>query len=95
VRTQVQEVIDDIRPVVQADGADIALVDVDPDSGVVVIDLHVPGYGCASSTAPLLAGVERILRDRVPGVTSVTQECGADATCDSTAGPCRHHSQSA
>ena len=52
--------------------------------GVVVVDLHVPGYGCATSTAPLLAGVERIMRDRVPGVASVVQECGADATL-------RHH----
>jgi Fe-S cluster biogenesis protein NfuA len=95
VRTQVQDVIDDIRPVVQADGADIALVSVDPDAGLVVVDLHVPGYGCATSTAPLLAGVERIMRDRVPGVASVVQECGADATCDTTAGPCRHHHQTA
>lgn len=70
VREQVQVVIDLIRPAVQADGGDIELVDVAAD-GVVSIRFHGACHGCPSSTMTLHHGIERNLRERVPGVTKV------------------------
>ena len=70
LRGRVQEVINLIRPAVQADGGDIELVDVDA-AGVVQIRFHGACHGCPSSTMTLQNGIERNLRDMVPEVTQV------------------------
>jgi Fe-S cluster biogenesis protein NfuA len=70
VRERVQNVINLIRPAVQADGGDIELVDV-TDAGVVQIRFHGACHGCPSSTMTLHMGIERNLRERVPEVTQV------------------------
>ena len=63
-------VIEKIRPAVQADGGDIAFRGIDRH-GVVTVELSGACVSCPASTMTLKAGVERILKDRVPGVTSV------------------------
>jgi Fe-S cluster biogenesis protein NfuA len=68
---KVQEVIEVIRPVIQADKGDIILVDVDESTGLVSVELVGACASCPASTQTLKAGVERIMRDRVPGVTEV------------------------
>lgn len=70
VRERVQNVINLIRPAVQADGGDIELVDV-KDDGVVEIRFHGACHGCPSSTMTLQMGIERNLREKVPEVTAV------------------------
>jgi Fe-S cluster biogenesis protein NfuA len=70
VRERVQNVINLIRPAVQADGGDIELVDVS-NQGVVQIRFHGACNGCPSSTMTLQMGIERNLRERVPEVTQV------------------------
>jgi Fe-S cluster biogenesis protein NfuA len=70
LRQRVQDVINLIRPAVQADGGDIELVDVDA-AGVVQIRFHGACHGCPSSTMTLQFGIERNLRERVPEVTQV------------------------
>lgn len=69
--------IDVIRPAIQADGGDILLKSFDENTGVVTVELTGACVACPASTLTLKLGVERILKDRVPGVTSVEQ-CGAD-----------------
>ena len=71
VDQQVAQTIEKIRPAVQADGGDIFLRGVDADTGVVTVELVGACVSCPSSTVTLKAGVERILKDRVPGVTEV------------------------
>jgi Fe-S cluster biogenesis protein NfuA len=71
MRDQVEATIEIIRPALQADGGDIVLRDVDEDTGLVSVELVGACVGCPSSNQTLKAGVERILRDRVDGVTSV------------------------
>jgi Fe-S cluster biogenesis protein NfuA len=71
VREKVAEVIEVIRPAVQADGGDLALIDVDEASGVVTVELSGACVSCPASTVTLKAGIERILKDRVEGVTEV------------------------
>ena len=59
-----------IRPALQADGGDLILLGVD-DDGTVNLQLVGACGGCPMSMMTLKAGIERILTDRVPGVTSV------------------------
>ncbi len=70
LRQRVQDVINLIRPAVQADGGDIELVDVDA-AGLVQIRFHGACHGCPSSTMTLQNGIERNLREMVPEVTQV------------------------
>lgn len=67
----VAQVIEAIRPAVQADDGDIFLRGVDEDTGVVSVELVGACVSCPASTVTLKAGVERILKDRVEGVTEV------------------------
>ncbi len=71
MREQVEATIAIIRPALQADGGDIVLHDVDEATGLVSVELVGACVGCPSSNQTLKAGVERIMRDRVDGVTSV------------------------
>ena len=70
LRDRVAAVIDTLRPVVQSDGGDLELVDVDED-GVVSVRLHGACVGCPSAGMTLSLGVERNLKQRVPEVTRV------------------------
>ena len=71
MRQQVEETIEAIRPALQADGGDIVLVDVNETTGVVSVTLVGACGTCPASSQTLKAGVERIMRDRVDGVTEV------------------------
>ena len=77
MREKVQATIDVIRPSIQADGGDIFLREVG-DDGVVVVELTGACVSCPASTITLKFGVERILKDRVPGVTEVRQYLPVD-----------------
>ncbi len=70
METEVQSAIDAIRPALQADGGDIVFRDID-DDGVVHVELIGACGTCPISTMTLKAGVERIIKDRVPGVSAV------------------------
>ena len=69
-KNEVASVLELIRPSLQADGGDVKLVDVDED-GVVTVELQGACKGCPMSQMTLANGVERILKERVPGVTRV------------------------
>ena len=71
MREKVEQTIQAIRPAIQADGGDIELRDVDEATGVVTVELTGAYVSCPASTVTLKAGIERILKDRVPGVTEV------------------------
>ena len=64
------EAIDAIRPALQSDGGDIVFNQLDED-GVVHVSLVGACGTCPVSMMTLKAGVERIIMDRVPGVTEV------------------------
>ncbi|MBK9179244.1 MAG: NifU family protein [Acidimicrobiales bacterium] len=71
MRSQVEETIEAIRPALQADGGDIVLKDVDEQTGIVTVELVGACGTCPASTATLKAGIERIMRDRIDGVSEV------------------------
>lgn len=65
-----KEVLDEIRPNLQADGGDMTYIGVD-DEGVVKLELQGACAGCPMSSLTLSMGIERILKEHVPGVTRV------------------------
>jgi len=68
---KVKEVLDHIRPLIQADGGDIELVDISEDTGVVSIRFQGACKGCPGAAMTLKMGVERHMREKVPEVTEV------------------------
>ncbi len=73
MREQVEKVITAIRPAIQADEGDISLIAVDESTGVITVELHGACVTCPASTQTLKAGIERIMKDRVEGVTEVVE----------------------
>ena len=69
VENEVRRALEKIRPAVRLDGGDIELVGI--VDGVVTIRLFGACDGCPMSPVTLRAGVERIIREDVPGIRSV------------------------
>lgn len=65
-----KQVLEQIRPNLQADGGDLTYVGVN-DEGEVSLELTGACAGCPMSQLTLSMGVERILKEHVPGVTRV------------------------
>jgi Fe-S cluster biogenesis protein NfuA len=78
--TQLNGIIELMRPAVQADGGDLALVQADVAAGVVEVQLQGACSSCAVSASTLQGGVERILHDRLPWVVEVRG--GVDESVD-------------
>jgi Fe-S cluster biogenesis protein NfuA len=71
MKDKVREVIDRIRPMLQADGGDVELVDcVD---GVVTVRLKGACAGCPMSQMTLRNGIERVIKNEIPEIKSVVQ----------------------
>ena len=70
---QVLEAIEAIRPALQSDGGDIEFNGID-DNNVVHVTLVGACGTCPVSTMTLKAGVERIIKDRVPGIVEVVAD---------------------
>jgi Fe-S cluster biogenesis protein NfuA len=70
MREQVMQVIGRLRPVIQADGGDLELLDVS-DDGIVTLRVKGSCSGCGSAAATLRSGIERWIREKVPGVREV------------------------
>ena len=69
MRQRVQTVINKIRPMLQADGGDVELVDV--KDGVVKVRLQGACVGCPMSQMTLKNGIEKFLKKEIPEVKSV------------------------
>jgi Fe-S cluster biogenesis protein NfuA len=69
MKDQVKQVLDKIRPSLQADGGDVELVDV--VDGVVKVRLKGACAGCPMSQMTLKNGIEKFLKREIPEVRSV------------------------
>lgn len=72
MKEKVQEMLNEIRPMLQADGGDVELVDV-TDDGVVKVKLTGACGSCPMSTYTLKMGIEQKLKDAIPQVKEVEQ----------------------
>ena len=70
MRDKVLKALDKIRPMLQADGGDVELVDVSAE-GVVKVRLRGACGACPMSQMTLKMGVERIIKQEVPEVKEV------------------------
>ena len=66
----VKNTLEEIRPVLQADGGDLEFVEL-TDDGVVKLRLTGACGHCPMSIMTLKMGIERRLKERVPGVKEV------------------------
>jgi Fe-S cluster biogenesis protein NfuA len=66
-----RDLLELMRPSVQADGGDLELVDFDVQTGLVEVQLRGACSSCAISSSTLQGGVERILMGRLDWVTEV------------------------
>ena len=73
-------IIELMRPAVQQDGGDLALLSADVVTGVVEVQLQGACSSCAVSSSTLQGGVERILRQRLDWITEV--QGGVDESVD-------------
>ena len=69
MKEKVETALEKIRPMLQADGGDIELVEI--DGGVVKVRLKGACAGCPMSQMTIKNGVERLLKEQIPEVTSV------------------------
>ncbi|MDT8419989.1 MAG: NifU family protein [Desulfuromonadales bacterium] len=72
MKAQVEEVLEMVRPALQADGGDVELVDVSED-GVVSVKLTGACGSCPMSTMTLKMGIERTLKEKIAEVKEVVQ----------------------
>lgn len=71
MESQVLDAIEAIRPALQVDGGDIRVINLNTEKGILDVELLGACGGCPMSTVTLKAGIERILKDRVEGLTEV------------------------
>lgn len=70
LKEQVEEVLSEVRPHLQADGGDVELVEVQ-DDGVVKVRLKGHCGSCPFAMLTLKNGIEMRLKRRIPEVTEV------------------------
>jgi Fe-S cluster biogenesis protein NfuA len=70
MKEKVEAAIAKVRPMLKADGGDVELVNVSED-GVVQVRLQGACRGCPMSQMTLKNGIERIIKQEVPGVKRV------------------------
>ena len=69
-KDNVKVVIDGLRPSLQADGGDVAIVDI-ADDGTIKVELQGHCRGCPYSQMTLKNGIERLLKEKIPQVKEV------------------------
>jgi Fe-S cluster biogenesis protein NfuA len=78
LRERVEEVLDAVRPSLQAHGGDVNLIDVTPEK-IARVELTGACGGCPMASITLKLGIERVLAEEVPelaGVEAVNVEQG-------------------
>jgi Fe-S cluster biogenesis protein NfuA len=67
----VEQVLDEMRPYLMADGGNVELVEI--DGPIVKLRLQGACGSCPSSTMTLRMGIERRLREYIPEIAEVEQ----------------------
>ncbi len=67
---RVDSALDEIRPYIHSHAGDVNIVDVS-DNGVVKLQMVGTCHGCPMSMLTLRLGIERILMEKVEGLTEV------------------------
>lgn len=78
---QIEAALDEIRPALEMDGGTVELLEVTPE---MKVRLAMVGActGCPMSALTVRLGIERLLKERVPGITAIETEGMADPDWD-------------
>ncbi len=68
---EVKKALEEIRPMLQADGGDVELIEV--KDGVVRLKLVGACSGCAMAKMTLKMGIEKRLKEKVPQIKEVEE----------------------
>ena len=71
ITRQIQDVLDEIRPALQADGGDVEFIDY--NDGIVHVRMQGACGSCPMSLMTLKQGIESRMKSRIPEVQSVEQ----------------------
>ena len=71
MKKEIEKVLNEVRPHLQADGGDVELVDVDEEKGLIKVRLQGACQGCPMSAMTLEQGIARALKEKVKGVKEV------------------------
>ncbi len=69
MKEKIEAVLAQVRPMLQADGGDVELVDV--SEGMVRLKLKGACAGCPMATMTLRQGIERMLKEQIPEIKEV------------------------
>ncbi len=72
LKERVEEVLGKVRPMLQRDGGDVVLVDVQ-DDGIVKVKLTGACAGCPMSTMTLKNAIEETIKKEIPEIKAVEQ----------------------
>ena len=65
---ELKEIINEIRPMLQADGGDIELISVDEERGIIKIKLKGACGGCPYAGMTLKEWIEKYIKEKLPQV---------------------------
>ncbi len=69
MKEKIENAIQKIRPMLQADGGDVEFVEV--ENGVVKVRLQGACAGCPMSQMTVKNGIEKLLKEEIPEVEAV------------------------
>ncbi len=72
MKERVLEILEKVRPSLQADGGDVELINI-TDDGIVEVRLQGACGSCPMATLTLKAGIERVLKEQIKEVKEVRQ----------------------
>ena len=71
MESKIKMVLDEIRPVLEADGGGVNFVDFNSETGVVSVKLLGACGGCPMRQTTLSQGIEARLKQKIPEVSKV------------------------
>lgn len=71
IESQIERVLEQVRPALRMDGGGIELVKYDRDTRAVHVRMRGACVGCPMSQITLKMGIEAALRDAIPEVSEV------------------------
>ena len=71
LNSKVQTVLNEVRKMIQRDGGDLELVNVDEDTGQVQVRFRGACVGCPSAAITFQNAIEQTLKQQVPEIKAV------------------------
>ena len=69
--TEIENALDEIRPALQEDGGDVEVVSFDEGSNTLTARFLGHCAGCPFARLTLKQGIEKTIRQRLPGIAAV------------------------